>query len=763
MKLSARARVFRNVLIVARQARLHLSPLLLAGISMVASAQPNTRDSAEDKDSTSRQESGSTSASFEQMRLPGDRVFQRTSDSEWQLRKQAQSPSQSEEVEATPHPFYERFSNYIRQTTGRRVLGTLPFSHVGILNAKLPDHYVVGSGDQIEIQVWGTVNANYNLTVDASGRVFVPEIGSIQVQGAKNVDLSALLSGQFQRVYKGFELRALVSAARSVDMIVTGQAQTIGQRSVPSSISVVAAALAYVRPTEGGSRRFVELRRSGRTQLIDLYCFANGRCNPLPTVLQDGDVLHVPPRAPLLAITGAVNRPGIYELDRGEGLLDALQYAGGLSIEASTSAIDLYSFAPSPVSGPMATAGQRQFKSVDVRDVCGGPGSEPASCHALQDGDFLEIKPVLGTVRGSVTVTAAGVEPLRFTWRPGLRLSDVVKQPLTRFLSNEIITQVNKGDFRSINELDERLPEIDLESVTVYRLNPESRGYESISADAQAALRGEPGNVHDIPMNDGDVVTLDTKAVWKTPRDSMTASVRVLGEVKRPGRFRYVGTRTLAQVLAQAGGSTEQAAIWGTVVLRQDDSRASLNRQMGVSVLRNVINHQAKQELASNPAAAAGASANVSPPVTLPQSTELARLIGNRSVVFVDAADSSGLMLAPGDIVVVPPMQQTIGCYGAVFRQGELALGADNIASSDGVRRCGIVDEMSPTVYQFSVRDGSVCRHGWLSRCGELRGGDFLVAVPDSVRKRGVAAFMEFLDGIYRAALAVATIKVLSQ
>jgi protein involved in polysaccharide export with SLBB domain len=691
------------------------------------------------------------------MRLPGDKSFQRASDVEWHEKNAGDNPQLNEELEVAPQPFYERFSSYIRQTSGRRVVGSLPFSRVGLISAKLPDSYTVSSGDQIEIQVWGTVNANYNLLVDTSGRIFVPEIGSIQVQGVKNADLTATLTSQFKRVYKGFELRALVSAARSVDIFITGQAQTIGQRSIPSSVSVVGAALAYTRPAEGGSRRFIELRRAGRTQVIDLYCFSTGQCGSIPTALQDGDTLHVPQRSPLAAISGAVNRPGIFELAKGEGFKDLLAYAGGLSIDSSAGSVDLYSFQG-------GAEHSRSYRNVELQELCPLGSVAGQVCRPINDGDYLDLKAVPPTVKGSVTITAAGVEPLRFTFKPGMRLLDVVTQPLTRFLSNDMITSINRGDFRSINELDERLPEIDLESVTIYRLNAESRGYEAVTADASAALRDGPGSEHNVAIRDGDVIALDTKAAWKSPRAGMTTSVRVLGEVKRPGRYRYTGVRTMKDVVAQAGGSTESAATWSTVVLRNDDARASINRQSGISVLRSVFAHQARQEAmnAAGSAATVG-SAITAPSVALPSATELGRLIGNRTVVYVDSADNATLALAPGDIVVIPPKQETIGCYGAVFRQGELALAAENIDADEGRRRCGIVDEMSPTVYQFSVRKGTICRDSWFGSCPPMMGGDFIVAVPDAIRKRGTAAFLEFLDGFYRTAVAFATVKILAQ
>lgn len=696
---------------------------------------------------------------------PGDPVFRRTNEADWRERSNEQ-PQSAEELDATPQPFYERFAAYIRQTTGKRVMGALPYSRVGVNNLKLSDAYQVNVGDEVEIQAWGTVNLNYNLVVDTSGRIFVPEIGSVQVQGVRGSELTPMLARQFGRVYKGVELRAMVSAARSVDLQISGQAQVVGLRSVPASYSVVGAALAFTRPAEGGSRRFIELRRGGTSQRIDLYCFTTGRCGELPTTLRNQDGLFVPARGKLVAVAGAVNRPGIYELADDEGLDRLLEYAGGMAIDSSTEPVDLYSF------GTSQDGRARAYQSLQMSAFCRTASGE-AGCRRLQDGDFLDLRPMMSTVKGMVTVTADGVDPLRLTFEPGMRLLDVIKQPLTRFLSKETIAGINRGDFKSINELDDRLPEIDLESVTIYRLKPDSRGYESVSVDALAALREGPQSAYNIAIEDGDILAMDTKSAWRSPRAGMTGSVRLLGEVKRPGRYRFTGVRKLSDLIQMSGGMTENAAPWSAVVLRNDDPRASVNRRAGIRALQSVFAYQARERAltlgAESSLPAAGGAAQVpaptapAGPIVLPRlAPELERLIGNRTMIYLDSQSLENVTLAPGDVVIIPPQQETIGCYGAVFRTGELTVSGTAVTPAQARDRCGVIHEMSPTIYQFNVRTGASCRETWHSSCPDLAPGDFIVAVPDAIRKRGIAAFLEYVEAVYKVALSAATLKVLS-
>ena len=45
-----------------------------------------------------------------------------------------------------------------------------------------PD-YVIGPGDELLIQAWGQVTLNSRYTVDRSGSIYIPQVGSLHVAG----------------------------------------------------------------------------------------------------------------------------------------------------------------------------------------------------------------------------------------------------------------------------------------------------------------------------------------------------------------------------------------------------------------------------------------------------------------------------------------------------------------------------------------------------------------------------------------------------
>lgn len=679
-------------------------------------------------------------------------------------------PADGDEA-AADEPLYEGFSRYIRDTTGKNVADAMPIKRSLAKAPKLPDSYVVGRGDQIEIQVWGSVNSQYMLTVDDSGRIFVPEVGSVLVLGVKAGELSKMLTSAFQRIYRGFDLRAVVGAARGVAITVSGQAASIGVKNVPASHSLVSAALSFARPAPGGSRRFIGFKRgTGPVQRIDLYCFLRSDCQALPEALADGDALQVPLRGKLVAVSGGVARPGIYELASGETLNDLLVYAGGLSVIADPGRVYAYRFEGHNTS-------RRAIRTAGLDTLCPKVlgDSTARTCLEPVDGDVFDIQQRLPAVQGFVTVAAQGADPIKIEYRNGMRLLDVLRAPFDKLVPPRALRAMNNPTFAALSELDDKLRRLDLDALTLYRLDLDRREYVPSSLSYRAALAAEEGDANAL-LKDGDVLVVEDQTEWMMRRDEQQMSVRVLGEVGRPGRYRFVGNKTLGEVLRMAGGASPNAALWSAVVLRQGDGRSAVQREMMERALKAITEQQQRQELVNSdrPATAMqpradgmGSGAGVGTVQTLSSRVraEVQELMKGRDVIYLAAkgsAEADSLVLAPQDVIIVPPQQDTFGCQGAFFRPGEFLATGQGLSTSDASGRCGVIEELNPTIYHFVSRENRVCRSGWLRSCPTVAGGDTLVAVPEVVTRRGMAAVMDWLDLTFKSLASLATLKVLS-
>ena len=207
-------------------------------------------------------------------------------------------------------------------------------------NRQVPGDYVVGLGDEVQLTIWGAVDADLRLTVDRAGRIVIPRVGPVVVAGVKLADLNELLTRRVGQTFKNFQLSANLGRLRSIRYYVTGFVARPGAYSVSSLATVMTGLVQSGGPAAAGSFRTIELRRNGqvagRFDLYDLLVRGDKK-GDLP--LQADDVLYVGPVGPQIALIGSVNRPAIVELKGSETVSDAIAYVGGLSTVADTSRI----------------------------------------------------------------------------------------------------------------------------------------------------------------------------------------------------------------------------------------------------------------------------------------------------------------------------------------------------------------------------------------------------------------------------------------
>lgn len=204
-------------------------------------------------------------------------------------------------------------------------------------NRQVPPDYVVGLGDEIQLTIWGSVDADLRLTVDHAGRIVVPRVGPVVVAGTRHADLNDLLTRRVGQVFKNFQLSATLGKLRSIRYYVTGFVARPGAYNVSSLATVMTGLSQAGGPSAAGSFRNIELRRNGQVvSRFDLYdlLVRGDKKGDLP--LQADDVLHIGPVGPQVAVIGSVNRPAIIELKGLETIQDAIAIVGGLSTVADT-------------------------------------------------------------------------------------------------------------------------------------------------------------------------------------------------------------------------------------------------------------------------------------------------------------------------------------------------------------------------------------------------------------------------------------------
>lgn len=312
-----------------------------------------------------------------------------------------------------------QFQRFVQQTTGRLlpVFGQELFDagqpQALNLAAPAPAEYVLGTGDEVRLQIWGSVDYTGSQTLDRNGVINLPKIGAVELAGVQVKDLEATLAKKIARVYKNFEVSAGLGKLRGISVYVVGQANRPGTYNLTSLSTLVNAVFASGGPSPTGSMRAIELKRGGKTVVtFDLYDLIGRGDKSRDPLLQPGDVVVIPPAGARMAITGATDHAAVFELKAGETVQSMLQLIGGVPSLARADSAQLERINPANTSAP------RQ-----VLQVALGNNQAPA---ALQDGDILTLLPIAQAFGNAVTLQGAVLQPLRHKWFKGMRVQDLV-------------------------------------------------------------------------------------------------------------------------------------------------------------------------------------------------------------------------------------------------------------------------------------------------------------------------------------------------
>lgn len=196
------------------------------------------------------------------------------------------------------------------------------------------DDYVMGPGDRLVVDLRGQENATYRVSVDREGRVFVNHLKPIAAAGRNFRAFREELENRVKQAYIATEVFVSLENIRQASVLVSGEVAAPGVQVVSSLSSVLDALVLAGGVKKTGSLRNIVIQRNGETVEVDLYGVLSAT-GPAPELtLRDGDRIIVPPLGKTVAISGAVQRPAIYELPPSRDAVKAeelVALAGGVS------------------------------------------------------------------------------------------------------------------------------------------------------------------------------------------------------------------------------------------------------------------------------------------------------------------------------------------------------------------------------------------------------------------------------------------------
>jgi len=378
-----------------------------------------------------------------------------------------------------------------------------------------PD-YVLGPGDGVTINVWGSASRRLLRTVDTEGRLTLPEVGPIMVSGRSlgqvQEDVQHVLRTQFRDVSADVSLTRL----RTIRVYVVGDVQHPGAYDISSLSTPLNALFAAGGPTQVGSSRLAQHFRGDKlVEQVDLYDLLLHGVRSDMVRLQSGDTLLVPPLGSEVTIEGMVRRPAIYELNGEKTLAQALQLAGGVLPTATLAHIEVQR---------LQLHEKHTMLSLDLPAAGTGAAEteKRLADFAIEPGDTVHVFPIAPFNKDAVYLEGHVLRPGKFSYHPDMKLTEV------------------------ISSYADLLPEPATKYAEIIRLNPPDYHPSVESFDLGAAL--------DNPEAAPKLQPLDTVRIFGRYDFQAVPKVTILGEVRAPGTYRTSGQVHLRDALQLAGG-----------------------------------------------------------------------------------------------------------------------------------------------------------------------------------------------------------------
>ena len=380
------------------------------------------------------------------------------------------------------------------------------------LDAKAPENYKVGSGDEISISVWGYNDFSETLEVDERGYISPSSYGRIYVKGITFKNMRSILKKKFSSFFdmQNSEIDVALSYSRVITVNIIGEVYNPGSYTIPAINTAFNALIAAGGPNQLGSVRNIYIKRDGVTiDSLDIYKFLFDPLKTNDIYLQDGDYLFIPPANNVVEMSGAINRPYTYEAKKGESVGDLIKYAGGF---ISTAFKDII------------TLKRLDYNNIKVYDI----KQSDLFIENIQDGDQIIVNQISNKLSNLVTVDG-----------------DVGVSGEYEFTENETLLELLKRSKCITNKTF-------LEKVYIIRVN-DDRTKTHLSINLKAII-DNPSHKDNIQLKEFDVIR-----VLSIDDFDDDFNIVVKGAVRNAGKFNFGSGMNLQAALILSGGLTQQA------------------------------------------------------------------------------------------------------------------------------------------------------------------------------------------------------------
>ena len=380
-------------------------------------------------------------------------------------------------------------------------------------NISTPSDYILGTGDNIYVDIYGESESYFNGQISPEGEVIFENIGPINLNGLDIKMAKRRLKSKFSMVYSGLLnnrtfINVSIGVPRTIKVNIVGEVNIPGTYSFSALNTVYNAIYVAGGINENATLRDIKVFRKNKLiNTVDIYNYLNSGDGSSNVRLENDDLILVGPYSNRIRIEGEIKNPGRFEFTKNESLKDLLNYAGGFSEKAFKKSIKLTRVIDNQLM--VMDVNEDQYKSF-----------EPKS------GDLFKVDRILETYRNRVILKGAVQRPGIFSLDDKMTVSQLIEKANglkpDALIANAYIKRTN-SDFSTIN----------------------------ISFNLDKLIKGE---IEDIILNKEDVLTIISK------NDLINDQfIKISGEVSKPGIFPYSNDISLSDIIILSGGFNDKS------------------------------------------------------------------------------------------------------------------------------------------------------------------------------------------------------------
>ena len=383
------------------------------------------------------------------------------------------------------------------------------------VNIPTPQNYVLGIDDELTVSIWGASQQTYQLAIETNGAVNIPDIGPVYVSGMEFTKAKELIKRRLIAIYSGMDgsspntyAEVSISNLRSIKVNVIGEVMVPGTYTLPSTASAFNALYLSGGPNENGSFRNIQLIRDNKAiKTIDVYDYLINANMDGNIQLREQDIIYIPTYQKRVEASGAFKRTGIFELSEKEKLSDLIRYLGGFADQAFKAQLSL------------TRTTDTEKKVIDINQSI-------YESFVPNNGDSIVASEVIKRFENRINISGAVFRPGTYELTYGLTLSGLIKKA-------QGVTENYFSNRGLIIRLQNNMAPM------------------TLSFNVDDILKGN----NDITLQREDQVIIQDIFSMREKR-----TVQILGEVQKPGEFKFTDNMTLKDLIFKANGFTEAAS-----------------------------------------------------------------------------------------------------------------------------------------------------------------------------------------------------------